>query len=353
MTTTDPTPTFDATTLAHTLGGRLAGENRLVTTLVAPAQLASAGSAGGVVVLESAAQLEQARQQPGIRTLGAAVVPDGLEAAPSCPVIFVAEPRLAFAQLSALFAPTLPEPYLSERAFIHESAVLGEGVGVGAGAVLGAGVSVGAGCRVGAGCVLGEGVVLGKNTLLHANVTLYPGVRLGARVILHSGVVVGADGFGYAFGAQGALKIHHLGTVVLEDDVEIGANSCVDRGTLGETRVGARSKIDNLCQIGHNVQVGPDCIIAGGAAIGGSTVLERGVMLGGAVAVKDHLRLGAGVRIAGRSSVTKSVPAGQTWAGYPAQPQRKWVRELYLLGKLETLWQAFKGATKGNKDPVA
>lgn len=208
--------------------------------------------------------------------------------------------------------------------------------------MIGAGAVIGAGSRVGPGCVLGEGVTLGPDCVLHANVTLYPGTALGARVIVHSGAVLGADGFGYAFGPQGAVKIHHLGGVVIEDDVEVGANTCIDRGTLLDTRVGARTKIDNLCQIGHNVQIGPDCVIAGGSAIGGSTVLERGVLLGGAVAVTDHVRLGAGARVGGRSSVTKSVPAGETWAGYPAKPQRKWVRELYLIGKLEAIWASVR-----------
>ncbi len=335
--------TLDTDTLARTLGGRLAGENRPVSALIDPSQGAVAG---GVMVIESPAQLEGLLRGTALHTLGAAVVPAGLGAALPCPTIFVEEPRLAFARLSSLFAPPQPEPAVSADALIHPGTALGEGVSVGPGAVIGEGASIGPGCRVGPGCVVGEGAVLGEYTVLHANVTLYPGVRLGARVILHSGVVVGADGFGYAFSAQGALKIHHLGTVVIEDDVEVGANSCIDRGTLGETRIGTRSKIDNLCQIGHNVTLGPDCIVAGASAIGGSTVLERGVVLGGAVAVKDHVRLGVGARVAGRSSVTKSVPAGQTWAGYPAKPQRKWVRELYLLGQLDTLWKRLNAPAK-------
>jgi len=335
--------TVDAETLARTLGGRLVGENRAVTALLSPSQPAKPG---GVMVIETPAQLEPLLDSAAARLLGAVVLPQGTDAVLPCPTIFVGEPRLAFAQLSECFAPPAPAPQLSVHAVIHPSATLGEGVSVGAGAVVGANVTLGAGCRVGAGCVLGDGAVLGEASVLHANVTLYPGVRLGARVILHSGVVVGADGFGYALGPQGAQKVYHLGTVVLEDDVEVGANSCIDRGTLGETRVGARSKIDNLCQIGHNVVIGPDCIVAGASAVGGSTVLERGVVLGGAVAVTDHVRLGAGARIGGRSSVTKSVPAGETWAGYPAKPRRKWVRELYLLGKLDLIWERFKNGPR-------
>lgn len=343
--------TVDAETLARVLGGHLVGENRPVTALLSPSQSAEPG---GVMVIETRAQLEPLLDSAAARLLGAVVLPGGMDAdgmgTLPCPTIFVAEPRLAFAQLSERFAPPVPAPHLSEHAVVHPSATLREGVSVGAGAVVGANVTVGAGCWVGAGCVLGDGVVLGEASVLHANVTLYPGVRLGARVILHSGVVVGADGFGYALGPQGARKVYHLGTVVLEDDVEVGANSCIDRRTLGETRVGARSKIDNLCQIGHNVVIGPDCIVAGASAVGGSTVLERGVVLGGAVAVTDHVRLGAGARIGGRSSVTKSVPAGETWAGYPAKPRRRWVRELYLLSKLDLIWRRFKDDARAEEN---
>lgn len=330
--------TTTAAQLAAHLGGQLEGDDRPVTALADPTQ----PTPGGVVVLGSAAELGALAAHAQAPNLGVLVLPDGLGAPRFCPVIRVRDPRLAFAQLSARFAPPPPPPHLSGGAHLSPGATLGENVSVEPGAVVGEGAAVGAGSRVGAGCVVGAGVHIGPDCVLHANVTLYPGTVLGARVILHSGAVIGADGFGYAFGPQGALKVHHLGGVVLEDDVEVGANSCVDRGTLLSTRVGARTKIDNLCQIGHNVQIGPDCVIAGGSAVGGSTVLERGVILGGAVAVTDHVRLGAGARVGGRSSVTKSVPAGETWAGYPAKPQRKWVRELYLIGKLEAVWASVK-----------
>ncbi len=345
----------DAATLAAQLGGQLVGENRAITALVASSTLNDSPLSGSVVVLSAEeVQAFQTREDSERVTqfLGALVVPEaGAERLGSvfCPVITVPDTRFAFAKLTAIFAPPTPKATIAATAVVHPDAVLGEGVSIGAGTVIGAGVQLGDGCRIGAGCVVGEGALVGEATLLHANVTLYPGVQLGARVILHSGVVVGGDGFGYAFGPQGALKIYHHGTAVLEADVEVGANSCIDRGTLAETRIGARSKIDNLCQIGHNVVIGPDCVIAGASAVGGSTVLGRGVVLGGQVGVTDHVQLGDGVRVAGGSSVLKSVPAGETWAGYPARPHRRWVRELYLLGRLEAIWDYLKGDIRSQK----
>lgn len=338
-------PELDTAALTRALGGTLLGENRPVSGLGTPED---AGPGAVAVVFD----VKSLPDHAALAHLGALVVPetavDALSPLP-CPVIAVPDAKVAFARLTALFAPPPPPPSISERAAVHPDARLGERVSVGAGAVVGAGVRLGDGCRVGPGCVLGEGATVGRDALLHANVTLYPGVRVGARAVLHSGVVVGADGFGYAFGPQGAVKIHHHGTVVLEDDVEVGANTCIDRGTLGETRIGARSKIDNLCQIGHNVVLGPDCLIAGATAVGGSTTLGRGVVLGGKVGVNDHVRIGDGARVAGGAGVTKSVPAGETWAGFPAQPHRRWVREHYLLGKLELVWAYVKGHVKEPK----
>lgn len=326
----------DTESLAAWLEGRLEGVKRRASGLCPP----EAPRAGAVAVLTDAAQLEALKDVP----LAAVVIPEGLEARSPHPLIRVADTRLALARLSALFdTRPRPEAGIDPSAHVHPSVKLGQNVSVGPGAVLEAGVTVGEGCRIGPNCVLGRNVMLGDGCLLHASVTLYDGVKLGRNVILHSGAVLGADGFGYAESPQGAVKIHHLGTVVVGDEVEVGAGTCVDRATLGATRIGARSKIDNLCQIGHNVVIGEDCLIAGTTGIGGSTVLGRGVIVGGNVSFADHLRIGDGVRIAGRAGVTKNIPPGETWAGFPAQPYRKWVRELYLTGRLERIWQALKG----------
>ncbi|MDQ3459177.1 MAG: UDP-3-O-(3-hydroxymyristoyl)glucosamine N-acyltransferase [Deinococcota bacterium] len=320
--------------IAERLGGRLEGEDGEARGLAGPRQPSEAC----IVVLERSAALD------GLERSAALVVAEDLELpGPPASLIRVSDPRLALARLSALFdsRPRTPAG-IHGSASVHPSARLGEDVAVGAQAVLEEGVVVGNGAEIGAGCFLGAGVVVGAATRLHAGVTICDGVRLGERVLVHSGAVVGADGFGFVRGPEGAVKIHHLGGVEIGDDVEIGANSCIDRGTLGSTRIGPRTKIDNLVQIAHNVQIGADCLIAGHSGVAGSSVLEDGVVLGGGVSVTDHVRIGRSARLAGRSGVTKSVPPGETWAGFPAQPQRKWVRQLYLLGRLGEIWDMLK-----------
>lgn len=310
----------------------------------------AAAAALAVVVLAKGAQTPH--PPPGLL-----VVADGHELAPAQQgdrpaeaLLRVTDTRLALARLSALFdRQPLPQAHDGAAAAVHPSAALGPGVVLAPGAVVGAGAALGAGCVVGANSAVGAGVVMGDDCVLHPNVTLYPGTRLGARVTVHAGAVIGADGFGYAAGPRGAEKIHHSGGVILDDDVEVGANTAIDRGTLLPTRVGARSKIDNHCQIGHNVTIGSDTLMAGMSALAGSVVVGNGVILGGNVMVSDHVNIGDGARVAGRSGITKNVPAGATWAGFPARPHRAFVRELYLLGKLEQMWQVLK-PERGDKD---
>lgn len=286
--------------------------------------------------------------EAGLRALddapvGAVVIPATLEGSSPHPLIRVPDVRAALAQLSVLFdIRPVPAPGVSPQAFVHPTAQLADDVAVGPGVVVEAHAVLGDRCIIGPGSVIGAGAEVGADTRLHANVTLYDGVKVGERVILHSGVVVGADGFGYAPGPRGAQKIRHLGTVIVEDDVEIGTNTCIDRATLDATVIGARTKIDNLCQIAHNVRIGTDCLIAGMVGISGSTTLGNQVTVGGNAGFVDHVHVGDGATIAARAVVTKNVPASETWAGFPAQSYRKWVRTLYLQSKLELLWQQFK-----------
>lgn len=332
-----PSRELDVRTLAEYLGGEARGPEANVVSLAAPDR----ARPGSVVVVADAAALERALA----RAPAAVVVPVELDAPPDapCAIVTVADARLAFAHLSALFDDRpVPPPGVHPTAVVASDVSLGPDVSIGPLAVVEDGAQVGAGSIIGPHCTIGAGARLGRACRLHAGVILYDGVHLGDRVRLHSGCVIGADGFGYASGPSGAVKIHHLAGVVVEDDVEIGAGTAVDRGTVDPTRIGARTKIDNQCQIGHNARIGRDCLIAGVAGIGGSVTLEDGVVLGGYVGVADHVTIHAGARVGGRSGVTKDIPPGETWAGFPAQPYRRWVRGLYLLGRLEHMWRAVR-----------
>ncbi len=263
-------------------------------------------------------------------------------------LLLVEDTRLALARLSRLLdsRPAPAEPGVHESAAVHESARLGSGVSIGACAVVSAGAVLGERVVVGPSCHVGVGVSVGADSVLFSQVTLYDGVTLGRGCRVHAGAVIGSDGFGYAMGPNGAEKIHHLAGVEIGDEVEIGANTCIDRGTLLPTRIGSRSKLDNLVQIGHNVTIGEDVVVVGMTGIAGSARIGDRAVLAAMVGVGEGVEVGTGARLAARAGVTKDVPAGETWGGWPAQPFRRFVRELYLIGRLESIWQTVRG-TRG------
>jgi UDP-3-O-[3-hydroxymyristoyl] glucosamine N-acyltransferase len=332
-----------ASELASKLEGTLTGEDREILQLV-PAEQPVHDSVIVVPDEKTLMRLESSE-------VAVLVIPQKITQTTRHPVIKVPDTRLALAQLSQLFdtRPQVAEG-IHPSAVIHPTARLEGEVHLAENVVIQAKVVMGAGTRIGAGCVISENVMMGENCLLYPNVTLYANVQLGQRVILHSGAVIGSDGFGYAPGPRGAVKIHHLGSVRLGNDVEIGANTCIDRGTLADSVIGDRTKIDNLCQIGHNVQIGTDCLVAGRAGISGSVKIGKGVIIGGSVLMADHVVIGDGVTLAGGTGVSKNVPAGETWAGVPAVPFKKWVRGLYLQGQLETMWQVVKKIRRGEEE---
>jgi UDP-3-O-[3-hydroxymyristoyl] glucosamine N-acyltransferase len=257
--------------------------------------------------------------------------------APGRTVIRVGQPKLAFARLAhRLSPPKRPAPGVDPRATVAAGARLGDGVHVGPAAVVESGAVIGDRTVISAGCVVGAGARLGPDCFLHAIVTLYPGVTLGARVILHSGVVIGADGFGYVFNGKSYEKFPQLGTVEIGDDVEIGANSCVDRAALGVTRIGSGAKIDNLVQVGHNVIIGEHCAIASLVGISGSCTIDHHVVMAGQVGLGDHVRIEAGAVLGGQCGVLphKTVRRGETVWGTPARPIKDYLRQLAALARL-------------------
>jgi len=262
-------------------------------------------------------------------------------------LIKVADPYLAFAQLQRHFHPS-PRPS-GERhptAVIDPTATLADDVDVGPHVVIEASVTIGAGTIIHAGSVIGKGASIGQSCLIHARAVVSHGSLLGDRVILQSGAIIGSDGFGYAWSGKEHLKIPQTGRVVLEDDVEVGANSSIDRGALGDTIVRRGVKLDNLIQLGHNVEIGPYSIMASQVGISGSTKIGAGCQIGGQAGVAGHLIIGDGVKLAAKSGVVGNLDAGGTYAGFPAMPHRTWLKSSALIARLPELWNQLR---KNNK----
>jgi len=244
------------------------------------------------------------------------------------------DPYYAYALTAQRFYPQ-PEfaPGISPQATIAKTATLGKGVRVDKGAVIGENVNIGERCRIGANTVIDDGVEIGDDCRIGALCTLSHAI-LGQRVLLHRGIHIGQDGFGFAPGKKGAVKVPQLGRVTIGNDVEIGSGTCIDRGAGPDTVIGAGSKIDNLVQIGHNVQLGLGVIIAAQCGIAGSTHIGNGVMLGGQVGISGHLNIGAGAKLAARSGVMTNIPPGAAYGGAPAVPIKDWHRQTVTLAKL-------------------
>jgi len=238
----------------------------------------------------------------------------------------------AFAAIASTFYPD-HEQVLSQADAVHPTARLAEGVQLGHGAVIGPGVDIGERTRVGAGSTIGRGVTIGRNCIIGARVTIQC-AHIGDDVVIEAGAVIGASGFGYASLADGHAKIPQLGRVIVQDGVEIGANSTIDRGALGDTVIGEGTKIDNLVQIGHNTRVGRHCVMAGQVGLSGSVTLGDFVLLGGKVGVADHVTIGDRVRVAALSGVGTDLESGADYGGIPARPLMQWKRENVALAKL-------------------
>lgn len=325
--------------LAGFVGGKVAGDGQVVVAGVADLQAATKNDISFLLKSSQSSLLTQT-------AAGAVVVP--LDAEVVLPAIKVKNPALAITLIHRKFLEMDFVPTgVDFSAQIGKGCQIAENVSVGPQVVLADNVTVGERVTLEAGVVIGEDVVIGDDVTIMANVVVRSGCKIGNRVILQSGAVIGSDGYGYVQDEQGRhLKRPHVGIVILEDDVEIGANCCVDRATFGATIIKQGAKVDNLVQVAHNVTIGEGCLLVAQCGVAGSTSLGRGVVLGGQVAVTDHVTVGDGVMAAGKAGVAGSVKAGSVVGGYPAIDHRTWLRASSVFSKLPQLVKDVRNLTK-------
>lgn len=263
------------------------------------------------------------------------VAPDMVDKAPAGMALLVSpDPYRAYARIAQAFYPTAaPEAWIAPTAWVDASAVIGEGCRIEPGAVIGAKAEIGARCRISANVVIGPGVVVGEDSIVGANATISHAI-LGRKVVIYPGARIGQDGFGFAMGPGGHLKMPQLGRVVIGNGVEIGANVTIDRGAGPDTVIGDGCMIDNLVQIAHNVQLGRGCVIVSQVGISGSTRLGDFVAAGGQAGITGHLKIGTGARIAAQAGVMRDIGPGETVGGAPAVPMADWLRQSAILGKM-------------------
>jgi UDP-3-O-[3-hydroxymyristoyl] glucosamine N-acyltransferase len=324
--------------IAEAVGARLIGEGSVEVSGVASIESASEKD---LVFVEEEKHLSAA-----LRSRAGAVIAGEFAAKASCvkPLLISEHPKLAFARAAqALRDHTVDSSSrpgsAHPTAVVHSSASLGTGVLIEERAVVSARAQIGENTRIRAGCAIGENVTIGRDCEMYPNVTIYAGTTLGDRVIVHAGAVLGSDGFGYVRDHKTGRyeKFPQVGRLVIEDDVEIGANTTIDRGALDETRIRRGAKIDNLVHIGHNCQIGEDVVIAAQTGLSGSIVIENGAVLGGQVGIGEHARIGEGVMLGGQGGVLPNKVLrgkGVAFWGTPAQPLREYLKQLAALARL-------------------
>jgi len=336
--------------IAQRVGGEVAGDPQLQITGVAGLEFAGPNDL-------TFADSPRAVERIAATRSGCVLIPAGT-ASPGRTTISVANPKLAFIRATEAILP-VPQAIASihATAVIAASACLADDVVVCAHVVIDEAVTVGARTVLGAGVVIGQGAAIGADAVLHANVHIYPGVCIGNRVVIHAGTVIGADGFGYVFADGRHQKFPQLGRVIIEDDVEIGSNSTIDRGSLGDTIIGQGTKIDNLVQIAHNVRIGRHCVIAAQAGIAGSSTIGDYVVLAGQVGISDKVRLEDRVVVGAQSGIPtgKVVRAGSAMMGSPARPLASfkkvyahWMNLPNLAKKVERLSRQLAGQSKSD-----
>jgi UDP-3-O-[3-hydroxymyristoyl] glucosamine N-acyltransferase len=319
--------------LAEKLGCRLLGEGSVTVSSLSSLQSATGES---LVFVEDIMHLDAA-----LKSSAAAVIAGQFAAALDAarkPILISTQPRLTFARAAQLLRDSDNNRAIHPEAIVSASAKIGANVAIGPRAILGEHVSIGDETTIGAGSVIGDHATIGTHCRIDANVTIYPRTTLGDRVVVQAGAVLGSEGFGYVrdFDNGRYEQFPQIGRLVIEDDVEIGANSTVDRGALDETRIRRGTKIDNLVHIGHNVQIGEDVVIAAQTGLSGSAIVEDNVIIGGQVGIADHVRIEAGAILGAQSGIpTKKVIRGKgvVFWGTPARPIREYLKELAFLSR--------------------
>lgn len=293
--------------------------------------------------------LGNARYQPLLATTqaGAVLVPPGCEVRAGLTVIRVADPDLALCDALRMLgpAPVRVPPGVHPSAVVDPSAKVA-GAAIGPFVQVGAEAVVEAGTQLHAGVYIGEHVRIGRDCIIWPGVVIRERVSLGARVVVHPNTTVGGDGFGYLQRAGQHVKIPQIGTVVIEDDVEIGANTTIDRARSGQTRIGRGAKIDNLVQIGHNCDIGPGSVVVAQAGLSGSVKLGKGVVLAGQVGVVDHIVIGDGAVVTAQAGIMKDLPGGKVYGGSPARDQVPYMRQLALIERLPELQKQIRELNK-------
>jgi UDP-3-O-[3-hydroxymyristoyl] glucosamine N-acyltransferase len=336
----EPEPrSYRLSEIARIISGEISGNDDLLITGVSDVEEAEEGD---IVFAENDRFLRQAINSRASAIVAPLNTPDTNKA-----MIRVMAPRRAFISIIELFADAPRKPAgVHPSALISPTARIGQGVCIGPNVVIEDDVVIKDGSVIMANCFIGYGCTINEDCMFYPNVTLYHGVRIGKRVILHSGAVIGADGFGYMFIDDQHRKIPQIGGVIIGDDVEIGCNTTVDRAKTGMTVVGNGTKIDNLVQVGHNCKIGPNCILIAQTGLAGSVQLGQGVILGGQTGLKDHVRIGDGAIVMAQAGVFGDIPPQAVVSGYPARPHRQRLRQEAAYENLPELAKRVKSLEK-------
>jgi UDP-3-O-[3-hydroxymyristoyl] glucosamine N-acyltransferase len=329
-TSGDGASTITAEAIAALVSGELIGDGSAIVTGVAPLDRADANQLS---------ILSNGKYAPMMATTKAGVVlvdPEFRDAggAPRARIIVKDPLEKLLALLPKLYPQEAPSPGVASTARIGKGASLGQQISVGEYAVIGANAKLDDLAVIGPHSVVGDGAAIGERARLFPSVTVYAGATIGARSVIHSGARIGCDGFGYVFRDGAHQKIPHVGRCIIGDDVEIGANTTIDRGSIDDTIIGSGTKIDNLVHIAHNVRIGEKCLIMAQVGVAGSATVGDGAILAGQAGISGHISIGAGARIAAQAGVFGDVPAGESWSGYPARPHRESLRASAALFKL-------------------